>query len=79
MQQLTMTAERRVEWWDVAAPALCDLDQPILRGDAPIPGPIALGHEFVAEVIDVGDDVATVATATASSSRSRSGVAESVI
>ena len=47
MQQLTMTADRRVEWWDVPAPALqgpgealvrplavalCDLDQPILRG-----------------------------------------------
>ena len=53
MQQLTMTADRQVEWWDVPAPALqgpgealvrplavalCDLDQPILRGDAPDPG-----------------------------------------
>jgi threonine dehydrogenase-like Zn-dependent dehydrogenase len=76
MQQLTMTADRQVEWWDVPAPALqgsgealvrplavalCDLDQPILRGDAPIPGPIAIGHEFVAEVTDVGDDVSAVA------------------
>jgi threonine dehydrogenase-like Zn-dependent dehydrogenase len=76
MQQLTMTADRQVEWWDVPAPALqgsgealvrplavalCDLDQPILRGDAPIPGPIALGHEFVAEVTEVGDTVTTVA------------------
>jgi threonine dehydrogenase-like Zn-dependent dehydrogenase len=75
MQQLTMTADRQVEWWDVPEPALrgagealvrplavalCDLDQPILRGDAPIPGPIALGHELVAEVADVGDDVRTV-------------------
>jgi threonine dehydrogenase-like Zn-dependent dehydrogenase len=75
MRQLTMTADRRVEWWDVPEPelrgdgealvrpvavALCDLDQPILRGEAPIPGPIALGHEFVAEVIDAGDDVRTV-------------------
>ena len=65
MQQLTMTADRQVEWWDVPEPALqgagealvrplavalCDLDQPILRGEAPIPGPIAIGHEFVAEV-----------------------------
>ena len=72
MQQLTMTADRQVEWWDVPEPALqgagealvrplavalCDLDQPILRGDAPIPGPIAIGHEFVAEVAEVGDDV----------------------
>ena len=76
MQQLTMTADRQVEWWDVPAPALqgpgealvrplavalCDLDQPILRGDAPIPGPIAIGHEFVAEVTEVGDDVRGVA------------------
>jgi alcohol dehydrogenase len=76
MQQLTMTADRQVEWWDVPEPALqgpgealvrplavalCDLDQPILRGDAPIPGPIALGHEFVAEVTDVGDQVTAVA------------------
>ena len=76
MQQLTMTADRQVEWWDVPAPALqgpgealvrplavalCDLDQPILRGDAPIPGPIAIGHEFVAEVTEVGDDVRSVA------------------
>ena len=56
MRQLTMTADRQVEWWDVPEPALrgdgealvrplavalCDLDQPILRGEAPIPGPIA--------------------------------------
>ena len=43
------------------AVALCDLDQPILRGDAPIPGPIAIGHEFVAEVTEVGDEVRAVA------------------
>ena len=76
MQQLTMTADRQVEWWDVPAPvlqgpgealvrplavALCDLDQPILRGEAPIPGPIAIGHEFVAEVTEVGDEVRAVA------------------
>jgi threonine dehydrogenase-like Zn-dependent dehydrogenase len=76
MQQLTMTADREVEWWDVPAPALegagealvrplaaalCDLDQPILRGAAPIPGPIAIGHEFVAEVTEVGEDVRAVA------------------
>ncbi len=69
MRQLTMTAERAVEWLDVPEPALegdrealvrplavalCDLDQPILRGEAPIPGPIALGHEFVAEVVEAG-------------------------
>jgi alcohol dehydrogenase len=67
MRQLTMTEDRAVEWRDVPEPelrepgdaivrplavALCDLDQPILRGDAPVPGPIALGHEFVAEVVE---------------------------
>ena len=90
MQQLTMTADRQVEWWDVPAPALqgpgealvrplavalCDLDQPMLRGEAPIPGPIALGHEFVAEVAEVGDDVRGSPPATASSCPSRSPVA----
>lgn len=67
-----MTEARDLEWRDVADPvlesgaqaivrplavALCDLDQPIIRGEAPIPGPIALGHECVAEVVEVGDDV----------------------
>ena len=52
MRQLTMTEERRVEWQEVSDPllreandaivrplavALCDLDQPILRGEAPFP------------------------------------------
>ena len=70
MRQLTMTDERRIEWLEVADPhiqeatdaivrplavALCDLDQPMLRGEAPFPGPVALGHEFVAEVISTGD------------------------
>jgi alcohol dehydrogenase len=76
MRQLTMTADRDVEWWEVPEPglkgdrdalvrplavALCDLDAAILRGIAPIPGPIALGHECVAEVVDVGDSVVSVA------------------
>ena len=53
-----MTESRDLEWRDVPEPALesagqalvrplavalCDLDQPIIRGEAPIPGPIALG------------------------------------
>ncbi len=65
-----MTEDRRVEWQEVPDPllreandaivrplavALCDLDQPMLRGQAPFPGPIALGHEFVAEVVQAGD------------------------
>jgi threonine dehydrogenase-like Zn-dependent dehydrogenase len=71
VRQLTMSEERTVDWREVPEPelegprdavvrplavALCDLDQPILRGEAPFPGPIALGHEFVAEVVAAGDD-----------------------
>jgi len=75
MQQLTLTEKHEVEWLDVPAPlikgpgealvrpvavALCDLDQPTIRGETPIPGPIALGHESVAEVVEVGEGVTTV-------------------
>jgi alcohol dehydrogenase len=71
MRQLTMTEERTVEWRDVPEPelqdpadvlvrplavALCDLDLPMIKGIAPMPGPIALGHEFVAEVVAGGSD-----------------------
>lgn len=67
-----MTEARDLEWRDVSEPALesagqalvrplavalCDLDLPIIRGEAPIPGPVALGHECVAEVVEVGDEV----------------------
>src|SRR4051794_4883719 len=67
MRQLTLTEDKKLEWWDVEEPRLqddrdaivrplavsaCDLDTPMARGLAPLPGPIALGHEFVAEVVD---------------------------
>ena len=70
MRQLTLTEDRRVEWLDAPDPllreandaivrplaaALCDLDLPIIRGQAPFPTPIALGHEFVAEVVATAD------------------------
>ncbi len=70
MRQLTVVAESQVEWEDVPDPllreandaivrplavALCDLDRPIVDGQAPFPRPIALGHEFVAEVVAAGD------------------------
>ena len=70
MRQLTLNEERHVLWEEVPDPllreandaivrplavALCDLDQPMLRGEAPFPAPIALGHEFVAEVVQSGD------------------------
>jgi threonine dehydrogenase-like Zn-dependent dehydrogenase len=76
MRSLTVTEERSVEWREVPDPrlegsgealvrplavALCDLDQPIIRGEAPVPPPIQIGHEGVAEVIEVGEDVSTFA------------------
>jgi threonine dehydrogenase-like Zn-dependent dehydrogenase len=39
------------------AATTCDLDRAILAGRTPLPPPFALGHECVAEVIEVGDGV----------------------
>jgi len=73
VQSLTVTEERTVEWREVPEPrieapgqaivrplavALCDLDQPMIRGDSPFPAPIAIGHEGIAEVVEVGEGVA---------------------
>src|SRR5262249_17095684 len=70
--QLTFLESGKLEWRDVPEPALqgpgealvrplavatCDLDAAMIRGQAPAPGPIALGHEFIAEVQTVGDQV----------------------
>ncbi len=48
--------------------AACDLDRQIVRGQSPFAPPFALGHEFVAEILEVGEsrtwqvgDVAAVA------------------
>ena len=35
---------------------MCDLDAWLVRGVVPFPGPFALGHEFVAEVVEAGDE-----------------------
>lgn len=40
------------------AVAACDLDVALIRGQTPFAGPFPLGHEFVAEIVDLGDDVA---------------------
>jgi threonine dehydrogenase-like Zn-dependent dehydrogenase len=71
MQQLTLVEAGRVEWEDVPPPtiegprealvrpvavALCDLDFPIIHGLFPVELPVALGHEFVAEVVETGDE-----------------------
>ncbi len=75
MQELTFVAPGRVEWREAPAPALqgdgealvrpiavatCDLDAAIVRGRVPFPGPFPLGHESVAEVLAIGDRVASV-------------------
>jgi threonine dehydrogenase-like Zn-dependent dehydrogenase len=72
MRQLEITGARSVEWRDVPAPvlkgdrealvrplavAMCDLDAAFLTGAAPIAESFPLGHECVAEVVDVGDAV----------------------
>jgi threonine dehydrogenase-like Zn-dependent dehydrogenase len=72
MQQLTFLEAGSVEWRDVPEPSLendgqaivrplavatCDLDTALMHGRAPYKGPFGLGHEGVAEVVDVGDSV----------------------
>lgn len=72
MQQLVFLGAGRLVWQDVAAPELtgagdalvrpvavatCDLDTALVSGRAPLSGPFAFGHEFVAEVVDVAPDV----------------------
>ena len=42
------------------AVATCDLDVGVLQGAYPLPGPYPFGHEGVAEVDVVGDEVGTV-------------------
>jgi threonine dehydrogenase-like Zn-dependent dehydrogenase len=75
VEQITYTGPRALEVRDVPAPALqgdgealvrphavatCDLDALIVGGRSPFEPPFPLGHECVAEVVDVGDRVATV-------------------
>jgi alcohol dehydrogenase len=72
MRQLTFLEPRKLEWRDVPEPQLqgagealvrpiavatCDLDAAMIRGEAPFHGPIALGHEIIAEVETIGDAV----------------------
>ena len=72
MRQLTYTAPNDLQWREAPAPELssdtaalvrpqavatCDLDALIVSGRSPFPPPFALGHECIAEVVDVGDAV----------------------
>jgi threonine dehydrogenase-like Zn-dependent dehydrogenase len=76
MQQLVYTAPNVLEWREAPAPRLtsdlaalvrpkavatCDLDALIIDGSSPFSAPFPLGHECVAEVVDVGDAVTALA------------------
>jgi alcohol dehydrogenase len=72
MRQLTCTEPGTIEWRDVPEPRLqgdvealvrplavarCDIDLFLTSGFIPARGPFALGHECVAEVLELGDAV----------------------
>jgi threonine dehydrogenase-like Zn-dependent dehydrogenase len=75
VRSLTYTGPEALEWHEAPEPSLqsdgdalvrpiavatCDLDAAVIAGEAPFPAPIALGHEGVAEVTEVGDAVRSV-------------------
>jgi threonine dehydrogenase-like Zn-dependent dehydrogenase len=75
VQQLTYTAPKALEWREAAEPGLssdsaalvrpravatCDLDALIIDGTSPFPAPFPIGHECVAEVLEVGDAITTL-------------------
>src|ERR1700689_4079445 len=75
MRQLVYVSAGQLEWQDAPAPSLhsdhatlvrpiavstCDLDALIIDGTSPFPAPFPIGHECVAEVLDVGDAVTTL-------------------
>jgi threonine dehydrogenase-like Zn-dependent dehydrogenase len=75
MRSLRFVGPRHLEWHEVPAPRLlgpgeaivepvaasvCDIDRPVLTGESPFAGPFAIGHEGVARVLDIGDEVSTV-------------------
>jgi threonine dehydrogenase-like Zn-dependent dehydrogenase len=72
MRRLIFIEPGRLEWDDAPDPQLqgpgeaivrplvasnCDIDTAIVRGDAPLPGPFAIGHELIGEVLEVGERV----------------------
>jgi threonine dehydrogenase-like Zn-dependent dehydrogenase len=75
MQELNFIETGKLEWREAEDPRLqgdgealvralavatCDLDKLLVRGLAPAEGPFPFGHECVAEVTEVGDEVTTV-------------------
>lgn len=76
MRELMFLSPGKLAWREAVAPAIegsreaivrpiaattCDLDRLIIRGEAPFAGPFAIGHECIAEVVEVGEDVTRVA------------------
>lgn len=72
MLQLTYTAPRTLQWREAPAPTLssdgaalvrplavatCDLDALIIEGGSPFSPPFPVGHECVAEVVELGEQV----------------------
>src|SRR6185369_12453820 len=72
MRQLTCTAPNSIAWQDVPEPRLqgddealvrplavarCDIDLFLTCGLFPSRGPFALGHEGIAEIVELGDAV----------------------
>ncbi len=72
MRQLMFIKPGSLEWREVPEPQLqgskeaivrpmvvarCDLDAAIYYGKAPFTGPFPFGHEFVAEIVSLGEDV----------------------
>lgn len=75
MQTLSVSPGGTFSWRTTAAPppprslaaivrplavATCDLDRPLALGRTPFPLPLHFGHECVAEVVAVGDEVSTI-------------------
>ncbi len=75
MRELNFIEKGRLEWREADQPKLegdgealvrplavatCDLDLLLVRGLAPAEGPFPFGHECVAEVTEVGDEVTSV-------------------
>ena len=75
MQQLTYTGPNELEWTEAVEPRLnsdraalvrplavatCDLDALIVTGRSPFAPPFPIGHECVAEVVDLGDGITSL-------------------
>ncbi|MBA2764236.1 MAG: alcohol dehydrogenase catalytic domain-containing protein [Thermoleophilaceae bacterium] len=76
MRELVITGIQAVEWREAPAPkiesdrgalvrpiavAMCDLDAAFLSGVVPVAEAFPLGHECIGEVVEVGDQVNSVA------------------